>query len=354
MSWLDRIAEIVAREGAVARVVIVETRGPTPRAEGAGMLVWATGQEGKVGRPEVEARALGEARGLLARVRQSGGQRPAWLRSRLRVATGEVLGEASGGSVVLLVEAFGPAEAGALAELAAVTPDGIAAGQGVLARSTASGSAPEVLRIGTMPAAPDRRAALRRLEREPHAALVRTPQHAADFVVLERIAERRPAFCVYGTGLVARALVKVVADLPFDVRWLDTLPGHFPADVPSGVGAAATADPVALARAAPPGAFHAVMTADHHLDLSICRAVLEAGHFAYLGVIGSQVKRERMTAQLRDEGIAAPALARLSCPIGLPQIRSKVPAIIAVGIAAEALVALQGGAGTAQAAGSNL
>jgi xanthine dehydrogenase accessory factor len=58
-------------------------------------------------------------------------------------------------------------------------------------------------------------------------------------------------------------------------------------------------------------------------------------------VIGSRVKRERLLARLALEGMPAEQLAKVVCPIGLPEIRSKQPAVIAVSIAAQALIVLQ-------------
>ena len=341
MDWLQQIIDLVQREGTAARVVIVEASGPTPRARGASMLVWAGGQSGKIGRAETERGALREARRLIGEAAAApGGGTPRWLRAHLRFATGDVLGEMTGGSVLVLIEAFGPAEAAALCKLRGEESRGRALG-----RAMASGAAPVFLDLDldVVPASAASfawREGLVSLASDPQRLLFRVAQSGAPDYLIERIAPERPKFHVYGTGLVARALVKVLADLPFRVVWLDTAPGHFPDGVPPGVETRAADDLTGIATAGGAGAFHAVMTAAHDLDLAVCRAVLRAGGFAYLGVIGSRLKRERMIVRLDDEGFAADQLARVACPIGLPQIRGKVPAVIAVSIAAQALAAL--------------
>ena len=110
---------------------------------------------------------------------------------------------------------------------------------------------------------------------------------------------------------------------------------RFPDPLPPQVRAEATADLPALASAAPAGAYHLVMTFSHALDLAICHGVLRRGDFGHLGLIGSATKRARFLHRLAQLGIAPPTLARLSCPIGLPGIGGKEPAMIAVSVAAE-------------------
>jgi xanthine dehydrogenase accessory factor len=148
-------------------------------------------------------------------------------------------------------------------------------------------------------------------------------------------------FYVYGTGLIARALVRALSGLPFDVVWIDQDPERLPASPPAHVTLLASDRQPEVARDAPTGAFHAVMTVSHDLDFAIVRAALETGRFGYLGVIGSRMKRKRLEERLSECGIPAERLARLACPIGLPGIESKAPVVIAISIAAQALQTLQ-------------
>ena len=81
------------------------------------------------------------------------------------------------------------------------------------------------------------------------------------------------------------------------------------------------------------------MTHSHGRDYEICEAVLRRGGFAFLGLIGSETKRARFASRLRGAGLSAERVARLTSPIGLPEIGGKQPAVIAVSVAAQ-LVAL--------------
>ena len=88
-----------------------------------------------------------------------------------------------------------------------------------------------------------------------------------------------------------------------------------------------------------PGSCYLVLTHSHALDLAITEAILRRGDFAYLGLIGSRTKRSRFVHRFEQRGIAPDALARLTCPIGLPGIVGKEPEVIAVSVVAQLLAA---------------
>jgi xanthine dehydrogenase accessory factor len=94
--------------------------------------------------------------------------------------------------------------------------------------------------------------------------------------------------------------------------------------------------PEAEAHAAPPEAMHLVLTHSHALDLEIVAAALTKGA-AFVGLIGSATKRATFGRKLRTRGLPEAALARLTCPIGLPGLRDKRPAVIAASVAAQLL-----------------
>jgi xanthine dehydrogenase accessory factor len=164
-------------------------------------------------------------------------------------------------------------------------------------------------------------------------SLVGTPSGEA---VVEPLQPVGPPFYVYGSGLTARALVRMLADLPFATTWLDRAPINFPPTPLPGISTWC-GDLVEAVRQVRVGAFHAVMTSDHDLDLAVASAILQRGDFAYLGVIGSRLKRERLLRALAGDGVPERLLSRIDCPIGLPSIRSKNPAVVAVAVVAQAL-----------------
>jgi xanthine dehydrogenase accessory factor len=112
----------------------------------------------------------------------------------------------------------------------------------------------------------------------------------------------------------------------------------FPGFTPGNTVTRAFADPAVELAAAPDGTFVLVMTHSHQLDLAIVSAALNAGRFPYLGLIGSKSKRARFSRLLTAAGTAPERVASLVCPIGIPGIRSKAPALIAASTVAEILV----------------
>jgi xanthine dehydrogenase accessory factor len=81
------------------------------------------------------------------------------------------------------------------------------------------------------------------------------------------------------------------------------------------------------------------MTHDHAEDAALCDAALRCRHLGSIGLIGSEAKWRRFEQRLAAEGHGPEDLARITTPIGLPGIRGKEPAAIAVGVAASLLMA---------------
>src|SRR5690606_27908270 len=135
---------------------------------------------------------------------------------------------------------------------------------------------------------------------------------------------------IYGAGHVGRAIVRALTDIPFAVHWIDVHANRFPPRVPDGIRPIIASDPAAIARAAPLGAYHHVTTYSHALDLAICHALLANPHFGFLGLIGSASKRARFIKRLREGGVTQAAIERLTCPIGIGNLRGKEPATIAI------------------------
>lgn len=79
------------------------------------------------------------------------------------------------------------------------------------------------------------------------------------------------------------------------------------------------------------------MTHSHALDLELMAAALQRPDLPLVGVIGSATKRARFLSQLRQQGLPPAQIDRMICPIGLPDLGSKAPAVIAAGIGVQLL-----------------
>lgn len=156
-------------------------------------------------------------------------------------------------------------------------------------------------------------------------------------VLFEPICPAPLQIALFGAGHVGRALVRLLGELPCQVRWFDTRPDAFPDGLPGNVSAHQTDTPQRHIPDLPAGSFVLVMTHDHQIDFNIIASALHRDDFIGTGLIGSATKRARFIARLRLEGLSDTALNRLICPIGVPGIDSKQPEAIAIAIAAQIL-----------------
>lgn len=145
---------------------------------------------------------------------------------------------------------------------------------------------------------------------------------------------------LYGAGHVGRAIVQLLGSIDCRVQWIDERESEFPpGPLPPHIDKVCVEPVEAEVRAAPPGAFYLVLTHSHDLDLRITEAILKRGDFAFCGLIGSKTKRARFVHRFEERGVAPPVLARLTCPIGIPDIAGKEPEVLAVAVVAQLLQA---------------
>ncbi len=343
MSWLAELAGTIATHGPVVRVSIVRAEGSAPRGDGAAMTVAAAAFTGTIGGGTLEHEALNAARAMLPDRR--GSAAPEWRRSLRDYPLGPSLGQCCGGRVRLLFEVLGPAELAAMTEsLEALGEDESAAA--VLALHPLEPGLPVEFAHHRKDGRDHWPLPLRRLVRDilsgvrPPGPVLIAAKGAAGWYIEPLGPDLAPLF-LYGAGHVGRAVAKLLAELPFEVHWVDTGAARYPDPIPPGVHRLVAADPAQAAGHAPANAWHVVMTFSHAIDLEVCRSVLARGDFAYLGVIASKTKRARFVRRLRDAGLPEAAVARLHAPIGLPGLEGKEPPVIAVSLAADLLLRLQ-------------
>jgi xanthine dehydrogenase accessory factor len=167
--------------------------------------------------------------------------------------------------------------------------------------------------------------------------------HAQAPELVRRLRAELAPLALFGGGHVGKALVQVLARLPFAVTWIDSRDEIFPADVPGNVQCEHS-DPVQAAVAGlAPHSRVLVMSFSHAEDLDIVAACLkrlrENGDLAYVGLIGSKTKWATFRHRLEERGFRKQELAQVTCPIGIPGIAGKEPEVIAVAVAAQLLLA---------------
>ena len=146
---------------------------------------------------------------------------------------------------------------------------------------------------------------------------------------------------LFGGGHVGKALVQVLGSLPFDVTWIDSRDEIFPHGVPARVSCEHS-DPVhAAVNRLNSGSQVLIMSFSHAEDLDVVAACLQRqrvrGDLPFIGLIGSKTKWARFRHQLEARGFTTHELSRVTCPVGVEGIQSKLPEVIAVAMAAQLL-----------------
>ena len=174
---------------------------------------------------------------------------------------------------------------------------------------------------------------------------------------------------LHGAGHVGQAIARLLADVDCTVRWIDERPGavddltgvakesaladltgmNHGVGLPSAQTLSGLPDHIRFLSTdaapdevadAPPGACHLVLTHRHDLDLRIVEAILRRGDAGFVGMIGSKTKRAKFEHRLGAMGLSDDTVRRLVCPIGLPVIAGKEPAVIAISVVAQLLQGL--------------
>ena len=192
--------------------------------------------------------------------------------------------------------------------------------------------------------------------REPEPATVRLSERAparygvqccgGEVTLLYEPLPPVPAVAIFGMGHVGTELARILARHDVELHLVDSRAGH----VDAGRLTAVTDDAAArvhrhhavvpeLALGELPAGSHVlIMTHDHAEDAALCDAALRCGHLGSIGLIGSAAKWRRFAAKLADEGHGPEDLARITTPIGLPDLTGKEPATIALAVAAELML----------------
>ena len=305
----QRIRQAIERHGSAALVSVIGTEGSAPREAGARMVVQPDGGFfGSIGGGRLEYEALAAAHAALA-----AGRGKAMLRDW---PLGPNLGQCCGGRVTTLIETFDVRDLDAVRRFEELEQHG---------PFIATSRMDETGRIARVMAEQTQTPKIQRSKISSGAPFDETFGEAATPVLL------------FGAGHVGRALVLALAPLPFTVRWIDDRADQFPQHVPANVVTVYTPTPTDEVAKAPIGALALIMTHSHALDFDITAAALQRGTFSFVGLIGSQSKRARFMSLAKQMNVADRELGRLVCPIGIPQIRGKQPAVIAAGIAAQML-----------------
>ena len=301
IAWPHAVLAYLEQGQCVAHIMILAAKGSTPRGIGVDMLVSAHGQEGTIGGGAMEFQATDIARQAFKNTPQDG-----FSRFVETFALGPDLGQCCGGHITILCEIFTPSAIKSVHDLCAVTDK-------MLCHDVTSQDIARPI---------DRALTSAYFEKE-------TQRYIAPVTTASQ------SLYVYGAGHVGRALMPLVQGLALSVIWVDTDKSRFPDPVPDDVTIVPAADMAVVARHAPQGAFHVVLTYSHQFDEAICHELLAKGAFGKLGLIGSATKKARFDKRFLQAGISQELIDAYHCPVGLRAIQDKSPAHVALSIAGQ-------------------
>lgn len=333
-TWIEQLAQLAQSGRQAVLVTVARTQGSTPRAPGAHLIVAAHGCHGSIGGGQLEQRAIAHARTLLDD-RGRGAQ-------LVRFPLGASAGQCCGGVMELVFEPVGAGAEDWIAHARALAAGGRPWGRHV----PLDGGPTRVFDADSVAAAFDLPAQTERARSllagaASAAALARAGSPDGDPLdnacLIDVCLPPELEVVLFGAGHVGRALAEVFGRLPMRVRWIDARADEFPATIAPNIEAICTDAPESEVRSAPADAVFLVLTHSHALDFELVRTILARTDFRLCGLLGSQGKRARFEQQLRARGVPEAAIARLHCPIGVPEVVGKEPEIIAIAVAAELL-----------------
>jgi xanthine dehydrogenase accessory factor len=323
--WLTALA---AQTAPAILVTVAMVKGSGPREPGAKMAVTADRQFDTIGGGHLELRACEIAREML---RMPAGDIPGE-RQLQRFSLGPALGQCCGGEVHLFFER--------------VDPDAREYTDCLLERRRSAQDVWRLIPIDTAASptlidaagawlAGPRPGSPARFEHGEPCHLMR--DESGQRWLIDPCLAYRPHLMLFGAGHVGAAIVRALAELPCQITWVDEREDMYPETLPANTRMEATDIPEALVDAAAPGSCFLVMTHSHALDQRLSERILRRTDVGWFGLIGSKTKRMQFEHRLRERGISMARLSDMVCPIGIPGITGKAPAVIAAAVAAQLL-----------------
>ena len=161
-------------------------------------------------------------------------------------------------------------------------------------------------------------------------------------MLLEPVLSAKSSVAIFGVGHVGLALAKVLSILSVKLWLVDSRTEMLEESrLTSLYGGQAEVRihpvpiPETVIQDLPPGTHLLVMTHDHAEDLAVLDAALRRADLGFIGLIGSSAKWSNFQGKLRQQGFSSEDIARVTCPIGLPQVPGKSPEAIAIATAAQ-------------------
>ena len=303
----QHISEALKANKNCALISVIKVSGSTPREVGARIILDDAGRfGGSIGGGNLENSSIQQAQKMLSLNTQN-----IHIEKHL---LGPNMGQCCGGAVTTMIETFTPQQ---LPEIK------------ILTTTEVNNSFTTIGDIGT------------------HHVTRKVTSNTEDIgltnnhKIIETFGQNPTPIYLFGAGHVGKALMLHLANLPFQVTWIDSRKSEFPKATPPNFTLIHLNQPHKALAQTPDNAQLLILTHNHDLDFDIAQTALQMNRFAYIGMIGSKTKRARFISKFKKQGLTQQQINQLICPIGLPNIKSKNPKVIAVSVVAELLTRIE-------------
>jgi len=140
---------------------------------------------------------------------------------------------------------------------------------------------------------------------------------------------------VFGAGHIAQRLMPLVDELPGKKYWVDQRAEWINKLDLLNTEKVIDEDPIEFVNQLPKNFCALVFTHEHWLDFQLVEAMLRRDDGYYVGLIASKSKITRFRSSLLSDGITEQQMSKLISPVGLASVPGKLPAEVAVSIAAQ-------------------
>lgn len=154
-------------------------------------------------------------------------------------------------------------------------------------------------------------------------------------VMFEYMNISRPKVVVFGAGHVCHALVSILKALPCHLHIIDSRQEWLASLAEQGILTSQYDHPAEAIKTLAADSFILIMTHDHSQDFQITAAALERKCFPYVGLIASKSKKQRFQLRLQEQLSESELINQLTCPIGDPKIKGKLPMQVAISISVQ-------------------
>ncbi|WP_435235772.1 xanthine dehydrogenase accessory protein XdhC [Psychromonas sp. PT13] len=154
-------------------------------------------------------------------------------------------------------------------------------------------------------------------------------------VMFEYINTSLPRVVVFGAGHVCQSLSAVLKELPCNLVVVDDRKSWLKTLAQQGITTAYYENPSEAVALISEDTHIVIMTHEHALDFEIARLALERNCFPFIGLIGSESKKQRFEQRLKEQLSSVALIDNLTCPVGDLTVQGKLPMQVAVSISVQ-------------------